>query len=402
MDAEGQYVDTVFNDNVDRTAEDFVTVSLMMSQPSSERVYSYLGHAGLRLQCPTFNLDYVFAYMSIYRDATLLEYITIQPKMGLFVIPTEQYIEDEFRGVREYPMYLPPQVETELWRILDEEVAKGYDIPFDWTKGSCGQKVYQYVNRAISSVYPKDSVITHWLGETQYTIRELFYQYAPEAPWQRWLMMSYGYSIIDDMQLTNGGKVYYPEQLLALWQRTTLCGKPIISADAKIHTTSKVMIAPVITPVRIAILLTILSILSLATILCRKKDWVRMIGNYLDYIVLGVQILCSLFLIILIWIAYSPIPQTDWNWLLVPFNILPAICWKWRKYWALPYAVVLAVWCLVMVFVPHMLVDTTHIILALAFAIVLLKQSNILQRLIHKSVAQDITKSSNRSLTKKK
>jgi hypothetical protein len=58
-------------------------------------------------------------------------------------------------------------------------------------------------------------------------------------------------------------------------------------------------------------------------------------------------------------------------------------------------------WCLAMLLVPHMLVDTTHIILTLAFAIVLLKQSNILQRLINKSVAQDTTKLSNRSLTKK-
>ena len=31
VDAEGQYVDTAFNDNVDRTEEDFVTVSLLIS-----------------------------------------------------------------------------------------------------------------------------------------------------------------------------------------------------------------------------------------------------------------------------------------------------------------------------------------------------------------------------------
>jgi Na+/phosphate symporter len=80
---------------------------------------------------------------------------------------------------------------------------------------------------------------------------------------------------------------------------------------------------------------------------------------------------------------------------------LPAICWKWRKYWAVPYAAVLAVWVLVMVLVPHMLVDTTHIVFTLAFAIVLLKQSNILQRFLTMSVAQDIAKSSKRILSKK-
>ena len=101
-------------------------------------------------------------------------------------------------------------------------------------------------------------------------------------------------------------------------------------------------------------------------------------------------------MMIMMWVAYLPFPKAHWNWLLIPFNILPAICWKWRKYWALPYATVLAVWGLVMVLVPHMLVDTPHIILTLAFAIMLLKQSNILQRFFAMSVAQDITKSSKR------
>ena len=136
VDVEGQYVDTVFHDHVDRTAEDFVKVSLMISQPSNQKVYSFVGHAGLRLQCPTFDLDYVFAYISVQRDAAALDYTTLQPTMGLFVIPTEQYIEEEFRGVREYEMFLSPRVETELWRILDEEVKKGYDTPFDWMHGS--------------------------------------------------------------------------------------------------------------------------------------------------------------------------------------------------------------------------------------------------------------------------
>jgi hypothetical protein len=49
-----------------------------------------------------------------------------------------------------------------------------------------------------------------------------------------------------------------------------------------------------------------------------------------------------------------------------------------------------------------MLVDTTHIILALAFAIMLLKQSNILQRLINKSVAQDTIKKTHRETNKNK
>ena len=90
VDAEGQYVDTVFNDNIDRTAEDFVSVSLMISQPSDRYVHAIFGHAALRLQCPIFDLDYVFSYISIHSDAAVLDYIVIRPTMGLVAVPTEQ------------------------------------------------------------------------------------------------------------------------------------------------------------------------------------------------------------------------------------------------------------------------------------------------------------------------
>ena len=56
VDAEGQYVDTVFNDHVDRTAEDFVIASLLVADPGTV-MYSVLGHACLRLQCSAFGMD---------------------------------------------------------------------------------------------------------------------------------------------------------------------------------------------------------------------------------------------------------------------------------------------------------------------------------------------------------
>jgi hypothetical protein len=388
VDAEGQYVDTVFNDHVDRTAEDFVMVSLMISQPSDVRVYSIFGHAALRLQCPTFDLDYVFSYISIHSDAAALDYIVIRPTMGLIVVPTQEYVEEEFRGVREYKMYLPPKVETELWRILDENTAKGYERPYDCVAGSCAQMVYQYIMSAIAAADMKDSVSTRWLGEPEHTMHELMNIYAKDAPWQLCLINSLlGSSYVDNVQMSNDRKILFPEQLLALWHNTTFCGKPILSEEAEVHTTSEIMTAPMVTPFRIAMVLLLLALCSFATLFCGKIVWIKEFGNGIDYSLLGLQTLAGIFMMVMMWIAYLPFPQAHWNWLLVPFNILPAICWKWRMYWALPYAIVLAIWCVVMLFVPHMLVDATHIVLTAAFASVLLKQSNILQRLVTKSVA---------------
>jgi hypothetical protein len=146
------------------------------------------------------------------------------------------------------------------------------------------------------------------------------------------------------------------------------------------------MTAPMVTPFCVVMMLLLLALFSFATLFCGKIEWIKRVGNGIDYFLLGLQTLAGIFMIVMMWVAYLPFPQAHWNWLLIPFNILPAICWKWRKYWALPYTIVLIIWCVVMVFVPHMLVDATHIVLTLAFAIVLLKQSNILQRFVTKSV----------------
>ena len=367
-----------------------MTVSLMISQPSDVRVYSIFGHAALRLQCPAFDLDYVFSYISIHSDATALEYIVIRPTMGLIAVPTEQYIEEEFRGITEYAVYLPPQVETELWRILDESTAKGYDRPYDCVAGSCAQMVSQYINRAIATAYPKDSVQTQWLGEPEHTMHELMNMYAQEAPWQLFLINSIlGSSYVDNVNMTNAKKILFPLQLLALWHNTTLCGKPILSNEPIEHTTSEVMTATMIKPIHVAIVLLLLSLLSLATIFFSQRKWMENVGNGIDYAILSLQTLAGIFMMVMMWVAYLPFPTAYWNWLLIPFNILPAICWKWRRYWALPYAGILMLWVIVMLFIPHCLVDATHIILVQAFIVVLLHQSNALQRYLIKYVVQD-------------
>ena len=63
MSAKEQYVDPVFGDTIDRSAEDFVKVSLMIADPGAA-FYSVFGHACLRMQCPAFDMDYCFSYES--------------------------------------------------------------------------------------------------------------------------------------------------------------------------------------------------------------------------------------------------------------------------------------------------------------------------------------------------
>ena len=89
-DTEQQYVDTIFHDNVDRTAEDFVIASLLVADPGTV-LYSVLGHACIRLQCPAFGLDYCYSYESENRMQRILAFLAGKLKMGLFYIPNELY-----------------------------------------------------------------------------------------------------------------------------------------------------------------------------------------------------------------------------------------------------------------------------------------------------------------------
>ena len=71
-----------FNDTIDRTADDFVVVSLVVAEPG-EVLYSVLGHACLHLQCPAFGLDYIFSYESESVKGKVFRFLTNDLNMGM-------------------------------------------------------------------------------------------------------------------------------------------------------------------------------------------------------------------------------------------------------------------------------------------------------------------------------
>ncbi len=85
--------------------------------------------------------------------------------------------------------------------------------------------------------------------------------------------------------------------------------------------------------------------------------------SVMDYMLLGFQTLLG---IAAVWLLISPLCCTEWSWLLIPFNPLPLIFWKWRRHWALPYAIVLLIWAAFMFLWPHLLTDGAYIIISLS------------------------------------
>ena len=382
VDANGQYVDTVFNDHVDRTAEDFVIASILISDPV-EGVLSLAGHTAIRVQCPVFDLDYVYHYVRMQTNEQISE--TYAFLTGQFVV---QMVADTFasyvqrceeinRGFTEYRLNLRPKEEQKLWQILDDELVSGKQLKYDFVQEGCAVKTKKLIERVLGNKYIDYSACDPRFSAPQYELVSAAMQH---APWMRFVMLTAMYGNTKKTGCANN--LLIPVDLATAWQTATVDGCPLLSDGVRIVANSYYQSDAWFTPLRLAIMLLVISIIGLFVA-----------KPYIDWIIMGMQLLMAVLVLL-----FSIMGSTFivWNWLLIPFNILPAICWKWRKYWALPYAAVLAVWCLVMVLVPHMLVDTTHIILTLAFAIMLLKQSNILQRFLVESFAQD------KSLNKKK
>ena len=93
-----------FNDTIDRLAPDFVTVGLVISEPG-EILYSVLGHACLHLQCPTFNLDYIFSYESESVKGKVLRFLMNDLNMGMMGMSMEEYLQPYIEEGRAIALY---------------------------------------------------------------------------------------------------------------------------------------------------------------------------------------------------------------------------------------------------------------------------------------------------------
>lgn len=357
----------------DRLADDFVTVSLVVCEPY-EVLYSSLGHAALHLQCPTYDLDYVFSYEGENIHHKILRFFQGDLKMGMHAYPMDAYVEAYEtlgRGMAEYKMNLTPLQKQQLWRMLDEMMAEGIVHPYDYFQRGCAKSIVFVVSKAIGS---QGIHYAPWDEKyTKHTMRELCCDFVTNAPWNEFI----SYFLVGtkaDKDYPCEQKLIVPTDLVEVWRQATLDnGKPVLDSEPKILVEpSEPQKATWCTPLLVSVFLLILAFGSLAT-LWSYNNVLRIAGKVVDYAILIITTALGILMTYLI--CFSSLPCTEWNWLIIPFNILPALAWYWRKYWALPYAAMLTIWMIIMIVWPHRLVDLAHILLVFSWTIILAKQS---------------------------
>ncbi len=335
--------------------ENFVIASLVVADPG-DVLYSTVGHVGIRMQCPDHHLDYVFSYESEDVRHKILSFLAGNLKMGMFAIPFEEYLDiyrPDKRGVKEYRLNLPIEVKRNLWRVLDNHIMDGIYLPYDYIKRGCAHSTLTMLKEGLDTIPIQYGA---WPEYFSLTRRELVGRHMDKHLWTRCFLQLIGNGSLDH-SCTNEQKVIIPEDLVLVLQNAQVLGEPLLSREAQIHLPSEhVSHAVWISPGIVAIFLLLL------TILC-----VYLHSSFMDYVLLAIQTLLGFANVYLIF--FSDLVGTEWSWLIIPFNPIPLFLWKWKRKWCFPYAIIIGIWVLCMLFWPHSLTDITYVLLAVSLIV---------------------------------
>lgn len=341
-----------FNDTIDRLDPGFVTVGLVVAEPtnSTDDLFGILGHCFLRLQCQTFGLDYCFSYESESVNAQLDKFLVGDLKMGMFSFQTKEYIKDYEawgRAVHEYSLNLPPEAEQRLWEMLDNEVAKGSMRSFDLIRRGCAISIVKFVEKAIS---PEKIEYHEWPSYIDKSRHEIMRLHLNDYPWERFVIFTLLGGAYNE-ECSNPDKLICPADILYTWSHATIDGKPLLTEERTLVDKPSVKHKEPFTPMLFMLLIFLLTIVF---VVVGWKEW--------DYVLLGTQVVIGCLLLYLYFI--SSIADRPNLWQLVLYNPLPAILWHWRKYWQVPYAGLLVVWIILVFTTNFCAVEYEHVVFA--------------------------------------
>lgn len=336
--------------------EDFVIASILIADPGGV-LYSNAGHATIRLQCPDHQLDYVFSYESENVSKKILSFLAGNLKMGMFAIPTEEYLDtyrQEQRGVKEYVLNMPIEAKRNLWRVCDNHMLEGANLPYDYINRGCAYSTLRILQEGLDTIpiqfgpWPEKFKTMNRRGLTALQMEDY--------PWS-WAFLNLVCNGEINKPCSNTEKIIMPFDLIEVLSKARLQGEPFMSSSPKqLLPSGPEKQKTWFTPTLLALVLLLLTIVASLF----KK-------NLMDYVLLALQSILGIITAYLIF--FSDLVCTEFSCLIIPFNPLPLLLWKWRHKWSLWYAIIIAVWIVVVLLWPHSLTDTPYILLSMALIV---------------------------------
>lgn len=349
--------ETVADARVDRLAPGFVQASLLVCGPC-DTLYGCVGHIAIRLKCPHYQLDEVFSFEGEPVRHQVLRFLAGRLKMALLTSSFADFqkeCREQGRGLRQYELALSPAAKVRLWKLLDDRVAEGANRPYDYVRHGCAQSTFRELLAAIA---PDSVTFTESLPHAGETRRDILESTLTEFPWTRLLINLISGPEADRMVAATD-VVIMPEDLVEALGRLRVKGEPILVGDpVELLLQARCVSGRGWIPGPTTCVIALLLVAIVGCFRFRRPIFA---------LLLTLQVALAIFVTYVS--VFSSLPAAAWNVALIPFNPLPFVFWRWRRWWSRPFAVVLAVWSVVMLLAPHRLTDPAMVVLVLAYAV---------------------------------
>lgn len=302
---------------------EYINVSLIVAAPGHE-LYSAAGHAALRLECPSKQVDYCYEFDTDVNLGEMLDYVNGNMKASLHRLYTSSFIKrykENNRGITGILLNLTPKQKTYLWSILDKESDSESKHDFNFMGNNCSSVARIFIEYALEEeIIRYENVDNRLTGTFRETIPYVF----EASPWAQFfwnIMMGTGF---DDRP--NFYSNLFPRALLDEWLKAVIVSKdgslrPMVTIHYDLFETdnnSFFSLSPLVTIFGLLLLSIVSTIHQISN---NSSIW----GTLTDSILMSVETLIGLFVSYLL--LFSHQMATSWNWLIVIFSPIPFIAW---------------------------------------------------------------------------
>ena len=196
-----------------------------------EKMSAILGHAAVRMSCPSQGLDYCFTIKTPEVKDEAIDMLFGRLRIGVVPEETMLFRQDymkEGRGITEYQLNLTLDETRQLWKMLDEQVSRGLYMNLDYVNNSCTQVSFEniYELLRVRSNMDIDKKILETIPVK--TRREAVLNYFDQSTWWGFLLHSC-YSYYPDEKVSPRRLVVMPQDAAML-----LCKIGVVSEEVEI------------------------------------------------------------------------------------------------------------------------------------------------------------------------
>ena len=307
-------------------SDNFVTASLVITAPLKE-LFSVFGHATLRLECPTHQLDFIYTWENENDKGVFTTIVAGNAKAFYTVVPTDSFLTDNReigREVTQYRLNLTPKEKQELWRYLDDELMAGDHHKFNLFTANCQTALIDDMQRCLIGEH------FEW-GPMHYPMTlcdgDMFRVLMQKAPWAEFLLVTFGGTAYDRFSPTT--QRVTPKTIIPMLREARFVNDSTGESRFVITEPGTVLVADAdpnkevpITP-----MMTFGVLLALALVVT-AAEWLagwRQLSRWFDILLFTSQAL--VWTLVLYITLFSNTFLNTWNWYLIGFLPLPLFIW---------------------------------------------------------------------------